>query len=133
VEYRLLAHSRLHLFVLSCTQFAIFFTVLQVGEPRATEYNSLFSQLEQEDNQLPHIKYFETSTGSRIQNGEPVRFEWDVSGDLQTFFIRGEQGTEGVVSPGSTTSRPTQTSVYTLIARNDYGEVRQSIEVVVYP
>jgi len=95
VEYRLLAHSRLHLFVLSCTQFAIFFTVLQVGEPRVTDNNaynddpswSLNDQIVYESNANGRYSIFQQS----IQDGIAREFiTWGSSSSTPSWSPDGQ-------------------------------------------
>jgi hypothetical protein len=80
---------------------------------------------------LPTITHF-TADRTSINAGESVTLSWDLH-DAQGAYLKVEGVEEGVVAPGSKTVAPTTTTVYTLIARNDGGEVSEEMTIIVNP
>jgi len=84
-----------------------------------------------EEPDLPTITHF-TADRSTINAGESMTLSWDLH-DAKGAFLRVEGVEEGVVAPGSKTVTPATTTVYTLIARNDDGEVTAEMTITVNP
>ncbi len=84
-----------------------------------------------EDPELPTITHF-TADRSTIYAGERVTLSWDLH-DAQGAYLKVAGVEEGVVAPGSKTVSPATTTVYTLIARNDDGEVTADMTITVNP
>ena len=66
-----------------------------------------------------------------ITLGESVVLRWDLSNATAAYLREEDDEEEGVVAPGEKTVRPEQDTVYTLIARNDAGEVTAEVEIKV--
>lgn len=75
----------------------------------------------------PIITTFSASPVS-IKSGELSTLAWDVIGAKS---INISQGISGVASKGSTVVTPIATTVYTIMAANDYGSETQSVTVTV--
>lgn len=76
---------------------------------------------------LPVIQFFRTDRDT-INPGERVTLSWDLSGAREA-FLRYDDISEGVVSPGSKTVSPTKTTVYTLLARGAAGDTTAQVTV----
>lgn len=77
----------------------------------------------------PTIHSF-TADRYTITRGESVVLRWDLS-NARAAYLRYEDEEEGVVAPGEKTVRPEEDTVYTLIARNDAGEVTAEVTIKV--
>jgi hypothetical protein len=81
------------------------------------------------DEDLPTIDYFKADRTS-IAAGESVTLTWDLNDAKEAYLsVGGEE--EGVVAPGTKTVAPNETTTYTLIARNDDGEVKKKVKIEV--
>ena len=79
----------------------------------------------------PTIAYF-SADSSTINAGESTTLTWDLS-DATAAYLRFENTEEGVVAPGSRMISPATTTVYTLIASNDGGEITAQLTIKVIP
>lgn len=79
----------------------------------------------------PQISHF-TADRTTISAGETALLSWNLSG-AQAAYLRYNGVEEGVIAPGSKTVSPATTTIYTLIARNEGGESRAEITVIVNP
>jgi uncharacterized protein YraI len=77
--------------------------------------------------QLPTIAYFRADRET-INPGERVVLSWDLSGAREA-FLRYDDVTEGIVSPGNKTLSPTRTTVYTLLARSEAGDATAQLTI----
>lgn len=80
-------------------------------------------------NLRPTIHSF-TADRYTITQGESVVLRWDLS-NARAAYLRYEDNEEGVVAPGEKTVRPEKDTVYTLIARNEAGEVTAEVGIKV--
>jgi hypothetical protein len=76
---------------------------------------------------LPVIQFFKADRET-LNPGEKVTLSWDLSGAREA-FLRYDDVTEGVISPGSKTLSPSKTTVYTLLARGAGGDTTAQITV----
>jgi hypothetical protein len=79
----------------------------------------------------PTIAYFQADR-TTINPGERVTLTWDLS-QARAAYLRYEDVEEGVVAPGGKTLSPTQTTIYTLVARSDGGEAVAQVTITVLP
>lgn len=80
---------------------------------------------------LPTIDYFNVDR-TVIAPGESVTLSWDLH-NAQEAYLRVDGQDQGVVAPWTMAVAPAATTEYVLIARNEDGEVRQSVRVEVNP
>jgi peptidoglycan/xylan/chitin deacetylase (PgdA/CDA1 family) len=80
---------------------------------------------------LPTIDYF-TASRADIYAGDSIALSWDLHGAREAYLLY-EGREEGVVAPGGKTFVLAETTVFTLSARNDDGEVHASLLVNVNP
>jgi len=79
---------------------------------------------------LPRIKFFDISPGSVITAGQEVTFRWSVVDARAVYFSEGDEEM-GRAGQSTETVTPQTAKTYSIIARNDYGEVKRSISVIV--
>jgi serine/threonine-protein kinase len=77
----------------------------------------------------PTIHYFEADR-TTINLGEAVQLRWDLVGAKEAFLTY-DDDIEGVVAPGEKIVAPDETTRYTLLARNEVGETRREVTIVV--
>ncbi len=77
----------------------------------------------------PVIKFF-VADRTMITAGESATLSWELSG-AETVVLRYNSVVEGVVSPGSKTVAPTETTVYSLVARNKGSEAVMQVTITV--
>lgn len=82
-----------------------------------------------ENNPLPVINSF-TADKQAIRAGEAVKLSWNLE-NAKEAFLRFGDSQEGVISPGEKTVFPQADTTYTLIARNDAGEVTVEVTIAV--
>lgn len=78
---------------------------------------------------LPTIQFFRADRDA-INSGERVTLSWELSGAREA-FLRYDDISEGIVSPGSKAVSPTKTTVYTLLARGAAGDTTAQVTVKV--
>ena len=78
---------------------------------------------------LPTIHHF-IADRYEIREGESVALSWDLS-NARIALLRYDDEEEGVAAPGSKVVSPDTTTVYTLVARNDLGDVLAEVEIEV--
>lgn len=77
----------------------------------------------------PAIHHFSASQTS-IAVGQPVQLSWDLS-EAEAAYLRYNGREEGVISPGNKTVSPTESTVYTLVAKNEGGETTAEVAITV--
>jgi len=65
-----------------------------------------------------------------IAAGQTVQLSWDLS-DAEVAYLRYSGQEEGVISPGSKNVSPPESTVYTLVAKNEGGETRAEVTITV--
>lgn len=88
-------------------------------EPDEDEEEDIDEDEEQEPESTPVIHHF-SADKSTIQAGESAVLSWDLS-EATAAYLRYGEVEEGIISPGSKTVSPGQTTAYTLVAVNDEG------------
>ena len=78
---------------------------------------------------LPVINSF-TANSTSIKLGEQITLKWQLE-QAKEAYLNYDSKQEGVISPGEKTLFPQQDTTYTLIARNDAGEVKVEVTVKV--
>jgi hypothetical protein len=78
---------------------------------------------------VPTIAFFRADR-ENINPGESVILSWELS-DAKEAYLRYDDTTEGVVSPGSKKIFPTRTTVYTLLARGQDGDATAQVTITV--
>jgi hypothetical protein len=79
----------------------------------------------------PIISHF-TADRTSITAGESVVLSWNLA-NAEAAYLRYNGVEEGVVAPGSKMVSPATTTVYTLVARNDGGEAKTEVTIIVNP
>lgn len=84
--------------------------------------------------ELPIITHF-AADRTLIQAGESIVLDWELHDAKKAYLIYDDtqQGIEGEGPNSKAVLSPTRTTTYTLLARNDDGEVSEQIVVVVNP
>jgi|GEM_PF-449918 len=103
---------------------------LEAGTVEATSFATPYAGDVVEMATLPRIKFFEISPGSVITAGQQVTFRWSVVNARAVYFAEGDEEM-GRAGQATETVTPQTTKTYSIIARNDFGEVERSISVLV--
>jgi len=103
------------------------FAACQNPPPRTTVTTPLPPQTSQAPVQQPNIVSFEANP-AEISSGQAATLTWNVSGAVR---VEINQGVGTVSQSGSVQVRPTERTLYTIIAANSGGTISRTVEITV--